>query len=202
MKNRSVFLRAFEEGDHLLINKWRNDYNIQKNTGGPVRFVSSEMEKEWVKDKMMHNQTDMYWAICLNDDTRRMVGYISLNKIDHLNKAADAGGTVIGEREFQDGVIVFEALSIMLEYAFGELNMNRISACCLPEHPFAPYSLLSFGFKNEGRRREAVYKGGRYHDLLDFALLRRDYEEIEAAAGYEITALIKRFRDCIKNKTL
>lgn len=198
----SIFLRAFEPDDYILINKWRNDNQIQANTGGPIRYVSSVMEKEWVQNKMLHNQADMYWAICLNDETKKMVGYISLNAIDHLNKTADAGGTVIGEKEHRDGFLVFEALLMVLEYAFEELNINRITADCLPDHPLAPYSLQAFGFKYEGCRREAIYKRGKYRDLLFFALLRKDYDEIKRGNGYEIMSVIKRCRDYAKRKSI
>lgn len=196
----SVFLRAFELDDYLLINKWRNDPEIQRMTGGTFRFVSSELEKEWVLDKMMHNQKDIYWAICMNDETRKMIGYTSLNVIDHFNKTAKGGGTVIGEKEHRDGFLVFEAINLVLKYAFEELNMNRITACCLPNHPISPYLLQSFGFKCEGRQREAIYKRGNYQDLLDFALLRKDYDEIKKNDGYEIMCIIKRCRGHAKNK--
>lgn len=196
----SIFLRAFEPEDYLLINKWRNDYQLQAYTGGPIRYVSSAMEKEWVTDKMLHNLVDIYWAICLNDESRKMVGYISLNAIDHLSKTADAGGTVIGEKEYRDGFIVFEALLMVLRHAFEELNINRITAHCLPDHPLAPYSLQAFGFQFEGRMREAIYKRGKYRDLLAFSLLRKEYDEVNKIDGYQMMSIIKRCRDYAKNK--
>jgi hypothetical protein len=45
MNNYSVYLRAFEPNDYLLINNWRNDRSIQKRTCGNFRYVSTEMEK-------------------------------------------------------------------------------------------------------------------------------------------------------------
>jgi RimJ/RimL family protein N-acetyltransferase len=34
---------------------------------------------------------------------------------------------------------------------------------------------LKVGFKEEGRRREAVYKNGAYHDEVMFGLLRQEW---------------------------
>lgn len=192
----SIFLRAFEQDDYILINKWRNDYDIQKLTGGQIKYVSLEMEKEWVHSKMMNNTRDIYWAICLNDDSKRMIGYISLNNIDYLNRSADAGGSVIGEKDCQDGVSIFEALKIVLDYAFLQLNMNRITASCLPEHYLAPHSLYAFGFKKEGSMKESVYKNGSYKDMDLYALLRKDYDILNANGSYQIKYIIKR---CIKH---
>lgn len=200
MEKYSIFLRAFELGDHIIINKWRNDPNIQKFTGGLIKFVSSEMEKEWVNNKMMHNDKDLYLAICLNDDTKNMIGYISLNNIDHLNKTADAGGTVIGEKEFQDGYAIFEALKILLDYAFYQLNMNRLTASCLPSHFLAPYSLRAFGFQKEGTMREVIYKHGAYQDMDLYSLLRKDFDEIAEQDGFKIMSIIKRCKNYSKNR--
>lgn len=197
MYKYSIILRPFQEDDYLVINKWRNDYNVQKMTGGPIRFVSLDIEKNWVKSKMQDNIKDIYLAICLNDDSQRMIGYISLNNIDHLNKSADAGGTVIGDKEYQDGQTVFEALTIVLEYAFDQLNLNRISAECLPEHYLAPYSLGAFGFIKEGTKREAIYKNGKYHNLDLYSLLRFDYDRLRSENRYTPRNLVK---ECIKLK--
>ncbi len=40
-----VYLRAFEPDDYRLINKWRNDPEINKYLGGNTFLVSSEREK-------------------------------------------------------------------------------------------------------------------------------------------------------------
>ena len=197
MSEYSIYLRAFEPDDYIQINKWRNNLNLQTYTGGPIRFVSSEMEKEWVRTKMMDNTHDLYLAICLNDGSGKMIGYISLNKIDHLNKTADAGGTVIGEKEYQDGVTVFESLKLLLDYAFLQLNINRITASCLPNHYLAPYSLQAFGFEKEGFMRQCIYKNGRYQDMEMYSLLRKDYDKAVSEHQYEIMTLIKR---CIRFK--
>lgn len=195
MGKYSIYLRPFEADDYLLINKWRNDHELQRLTGGQIKYVSLEMEREWVCQKMMNNVKDLYLSICLNDGSHRMIGYISLNNIDHLNKTADAGGTVIGEKDCQDGFSIFESLKLLLDYAFLQLNMNRITASCLPQHYLAPYSLQAFGFKKEGRMRECIYKNGSYQDMDLYALLRKDYDAIASEDGYLIMSLIRR---CIK----
>lgn len=171
----SVFLRPFKEEDTFLINKWRNDYEVQRLTGGPIKFVSLEMEREWVRKKMLNNTSELYLAICLNEESHKMVGYLSLNNIDHLNKCAFAGGIVIGDREFRDGVTSIEAMKLLLEYSFFQLNLNRIGASCLTSHYYSPFLLMALGFQKEGLEREAIYKNGKYQDKILFSLLKKEY---------------------------
>ena len=35
---------------------------------------------------------------------------------------------------------------------------------------------ISLGMEKEGVRREAVYKDGKYLDIIEYGVLRRDYE--------------------------
>lgn len=191
-KGFSIFLRPFMYDDYVIINKWRNDREIQSMTGGPVRYVSLEIEKQWVLSKMQNNNSDLYWAICVNDETQRMIGYASLNNIDHLNKSADAGGTVIGEKEMRDGYSIFEVMSIILDYAFNQLNLHRIGASCLPNHYMAPHSLYAMGFVKEGTARDEIYKNGKYQDVDHYSLMREDYEKMCAAGEMTVKSMVKR----------
>ena len=84
MDNNKIFLRGFELEDYILINKWRNDPEIQNLLSGNFRYVSSEIEKEWVKQKMMNNTKELYLAICLAEGGCEMIGYTSINNIDYI----------------------------------------------------------------------------------------------------------------------
>lgn len=197
----SIFLRPFYEDDYILINKWRNDPNIQKYTVGPLRFVSLSIEKEWVKSKMMNNQQEIYWSICLNNSEQNMIGYISVNDIDHLNKKAHWGGIVIGDKKWQIGKPAIEAVILMLQYVFEELNINRLSGTCLIEHPSSGLLMKALGFKQEGILREFCFKHGVYKDVETYSLLRYEYikEKEEGLTVRKIMNNIINIKNNIKN---
>ena len=194
----SIFLRAFEVEDYLLINKWRNDINIQMSTCGTFRYVSSEMEKEWVKSKIMNNKTEVYLAICMNDDSRKMIGYVSINNINYLNRTAHGGGIVIGDKEFRDGEIRYRVGLLIREYVFDWLNMNRFTGACLAHHKESEYMMLATGYICEGVERQAVYKNGKYYDKKVFSILREDYYSLLQDGYYTFPAYVKRIRDLMK----
>ena len=195
----SVFLRAFEADDYLLINKWRNDPEIQRLTGGTFRYVSSEREKEWVRDKMMNNITDIYFAICLNDETRQMIGYCSINNIDYINRCAQGGGIIIGNRQYRDGEIRYEVGKMIRELVFDHMNLNRFTGACLAEHKTSKIMMEACGFQLEGVKRQAVYKNGIYHDQLFFSLLREDYYKLMQEGDYTLKAYAKRIKSIRKH---
>lgn len=199
-KDFSVYLRAFEPDDYLLINKWRNDVEMQKLTCGPIRYVSTEMEKAWVHDKMMNNRTDIYLAICVNDDTGKMIGYTSLNDIDYINRSVCGGGIVIGDNDYRDGQALADATYMKLDYVFNELNMNRYYAKCLSEHIMSKSLMESFFFEYEGVERQAVYKCGKYHDVCRYSLLSNNFNEQFLIGNYEPNIIYKRLAKYFASK--
>ncbi|GHV66205.1 hypothetical protein FACS1894199_09140 [Bacteroidia bacterium] len=189
---KSIFFRAFEEDDYILINKWRNDTQIQSLTGGNFRYVSSQMEKEWVKDKMFNNTKNIYLAICLNDESRKMVGYCSINDIDYINRTACQGGLVLGDSDACDGTTWVEAVTGFIDYEFSQLNMNRVYGNSLVEHKLTRIMCEASFQQHEGIGRQAVYKNGTYHDIYFWGLLREDYFRHKEAGDYDTDKMVKR----------
>ena len=134
MDNYKIFLRGFELEDYILINKWRNDPEIQNLLSGNFRYVSSEIEKEWVKQKMMNNTKELYLAICLAEGGCEMIGYTSINNIDYINRCAHGGGIINGNRQYRDGEIRYEVGKMIRELVFDHMNLNRFTGACLAEH--------------------------------------------------------------------
>ncbi|WP_297678124.1 GNAT family protein [uncultured Bacteroides sp.] len=197
----SIFLRGFEIEDAFLINKWRNDSEIQKLVSTSFKYVSLEIEKEWVKSKMMDNRKDIYLAICLNDVSRKIVGYVSVNNIDYVNRTADGGGIVIGDKQYQDGEIKYEVGVKIRELVFDHLNMNRFTGACLLEHKISRIMMEACGYKLEGIRRQAIYKNGTYHDQLCYSLLREEYYRLLNDGQYTFMAFAKRVKQIRKDLT-
>lgn len=80
-KNYSVFFRSFEEDDAKLIHKWKNDFEMFEMTLGMNRKLSLKEVQEWVAEKMKHHHFEVHWAICLNDESQKMIGYTYLSNI-------------------------------------------------------------------------------------------------------------------------
>lgn len=189
----SIFIRAFEPDDYLLINKWRNDPEIHKLIGGTFRYVSSEMEKKWVQEKMLNNYNDIYFSICLNNESKIMVGHTSLNDIDYINRSIEGSGIVIGDKEANDGLVLFETILLLLDYAFNTLNMNRFAAKVLADHIISNSFFKAINCKCEGIFRQSIYKNGKYNDQYLYSLLCDEYYQYIDSGELKIMKIIKRF---------
>jgi len=189
---RSIKFRAFREEDHVLLNKWRNDEDIQHLVGRYFRYVSLEMEREWVKKVMLDNTVNIYLAICLNDESEQIIGYTSLNDINYHDRTAITGGLVIGEKSQRDANIIIDFYLMLYDYAFNQLNMNRLYGYCLESHKSTIRMACMMGHVVEGVSRQAIFKNGDYQDLINLAILKEDYQKLQNAGGYEFKEIIKR----------
>ena len=190
LKGETIYLRMLEPEDWELTYKWHNDTEIQHLTCGPIRIVSKEIEKAWVNSKATNNRNDLYLAICLNSDDR-MIGYTSISDIDNFNQSCFWSGVVIGDKKYQDGIVLAESTMLLLNYVFTQMNMYRATGTCLSNHLFSNAMLNAFYFQKEGVERSSVYKNGRFNDVCLYSLLRDEYLLHLENGEYNVKELIK-----------
>lgn len=65
----------------------------------------------------------------------------------------------------------------VIEWAFSELNLNRMSLSVLSNNTRAVNLYKSLGFKEEGRLREAQFKNGRYVDVILMSILASELKK-------------------------
>lgn len=196
-KGNTIYLRLLEPEDYEMTHLWRDNYKMQKMTCGPVRFISKEMEKNWAQSKSLNNISEVYLAICLVENDK-MIGWISINDVDYRNQKCKCDGIVIGDKQHQDGMAAFEAGKLMLKYVFDELNMNMVRGACLREHVFSRANMEAKFFVLEGIERDAIFKGGKFHDVFHYALSREEYCQHIENGDFEETKIIKRFIKLMK----
>ena len=123
---------------------------------------------------------------------------MSLNSIHYINRSADFGGLVIGDRDYQDGSAWIESYLFLYEYAFDRLGMNRVYGTYLIDHSTTGFIGSIFFTQREGVLRQAFYKDGKFHDAAIGSLLREDYMIHKANGDYELSAIMKRMMEKIR----
>lgn len=174
LKGSVIYLRLFEPEDYVKTYEWHNDFGLMKSTCGPLRFVSKEIEKNWVLSKSAHNQDEIYLAICTIENDE-MIGWYSITNIDFLNRKCHCSGVVIGDKRYRDSLAFREAGDLAFQYIINELNMNRITGSCLKDHILSRANMEASYWTLEGIERQSLYKNGLYHDICRYAILRDEY---------------------------
>lgn len=117
--------------------------------------------------------TLLQWAIA-DRETDRLLGTCTLASIDHDNGRAEVG-FILG-RDHQGRGLAREAVSALLDHAFGALGLRRIEADVDPRNEASIRLLSRLGFSREGFLRERWLVGGEVADSILFGLLGRDWD--------------------------
>ena len=86
-------------------------------------------------------------------------------------------------REAQGQGYMREALLAILAWGYRHMGLNRVEALIHPDNLASIRLAAGIGFVAEGRLRELGYWGGRHHDMMQLALLRRDWGSAAGAAA-------------------
>ena len=65
-----------------------------------------------------------------------------------------------------------KAIDLVLEYGFEHLNLHRIYLDTLESNTSAIGLYKKVGFKEEGRKKQHIYKNGKYFDLICMCILK------------------------------
>ena len=103
-----------------------------------------------------------------------ILGCVYLLNIDRTNSCADFS-IMIGDTQNRGKGLGSFATKEMLRHAFYDLNLHRVQLQVLTLNNRAINMYLKCGFVEEGIRRKAIFKNGRYIDIMMMSVLREDY---------------------------
>ncbi|KAF9025970.1 acyl-CoA N-acyltransferase [Hymenopellis radicata] len=76
-----------------------------------------------------------------------------------------------------------EAMTWLVDHAFLELGMHRVSLQVFGENERGVRLYEKLGFKVEGTRRKCNWRNGHWEDIIDMAILDEEFEAIHGGAG-------------------
>ena len=87
---------------------------------------------------------------------------------------------VIGEKDVWGRGYGAEAARAMVAHGFRAANLHRITAATVSANAAMCRIALAVGMTEEGRRREAAFTDGEYHDVVEFGILAAEHHTKEA----------------------
>lgn len=176
-----AYLRALEKED-LLGNyfQWFNDQEVCRfNAHGRVPNNMKSMDA--YLERAYSDPSLAVFAICFLENDAH-VGNICLQGINLIDRSAEYA-VVLGEKDCWGKGVAKDASDLLLQHGFRTLNLHRIY-CGTSEENTGMQKLATYmGMKEEGRRREALFKNGRYVDILEYGLLRDEYLFLKQGRG-------------------
>lgn len=103
-----------------------------------------------------------------------LIGEVSLTNIKWLNRKGELS-LALSPAYYRKGYGSI-TLKLVIRFAFETLNFHRLEAEIIEGNEASLALFLKAGFVEEGRLREAKFLNGKYHDILRFGLLRKEYD--------------------------
>lgn len=173
LRAERVFLRPAERSDIPTFVRWFNDSEL-------TSFVTMRdpmgqaMEERWFEQMLQdHGKSRYLFVICLLEDATP-IGNVGLFDLDLVNGSAGIGIT-IGEKRLWGQGYGTDAMNALLDFGFGQLRLERLWLEVYDFNARARRSYEKSGFALEGVERHAMFKRGRYHDVLLMSILRDEW---------------------------
>ena len=172
LKGSNIFLRALEPEDLEFVYTIENDENIWQvsNTITPYsKFLIRQYLENAHQD--IYEAKQLRLAICKNE-TSEAIGLIDLFDFDVKNKRAGIGIIIQNEIDRNSG-FGKEALGLMIEYSFQQLQLHQLYANIGTENNPSLSLFTTFGFKKIGVKKDWNFTNNGFHDEAVFQLIKK-----------------------------
>jgi len=176
MFGSKINLRALSKDDAKVSWKWRNSNAMREYYSGHPFFVTQDDEEAWIARISGSNFPLTTFGI-EEKSTKNLVGMCFLKDINMLNRTSEFA-IFIGDENAKGKGFAKEATLKTVEFAFKDLNLNRVFLIVQEDNENAINLYKKCGFRNEGILREAVYKNGKYKNEIIMSVLKREFIQL------------------------
>jgi RimJ/RimL family protein N-acetyltransferase len=113
--------------------------------------------------------------------TDAFLGAVLLHSFDWAHRRAEVGFWLVPAARGRG--LGTAAVALMLEWAFGALDLLRVEMTTTPDNMAIPPLAARLGFAREGLLRRRNVERGRRVDVVWFGLLREEWQASSAVAG-------------------
>ncbi|MFN8401780.1 MAG: GNAT family protein [Anaerolineales bacterium] len=178
LEAQDVRLGSIDFETHPAVeSRWTHDAEfIHLMELSPSLPLSPAMVKKQYEaiEREMNEQKDLFYFTIRAREDDRLLGKALIEYVDwsHGNGYLRLGlGEVMSRRKGYGS----QALSLLLQYAFCELSLYRLTAVVPAYNEGAMRLFQKFGFIEETRRSKALHYNDKFWDVIGLGLLNSEY---------------------------
>lgn len=176
-----VRLRAVERDDLPRFVAWLNDPEVRSHL---LMFAPLSMadEERWFEGLGSDPARRVFAIDRAHGDGWLHVGTCGLERVDLRNGSCTLG-LFLGDPSERGRGVGSEAMQLLLGFAFDELRLHRVELEVFEDNERARRVYERLGFVEEGRRRQSLWKGGRWLSPVVMSLLVHEHRAREASGA-------------------
>ena len=167
-------LRAIEREDVKRYYEWVNDPEV--TYGLSLYLPMSNLDEErWFESATQRDPNEKPLAIEVREGKEwKLIGNCSVFGVEWVSRTGELG-IMIGDKSAWNRGYGTEVMTLLLRHCFETLNLNRAFLRVYAENARAQRAYEKAGFVEEGRMRQAVFKHGKYEDVVIMSVLRSEW---------------------------
>jgi RimJ/RimL family protein N-acetyltransferase len=183
-RGEHVYLRPLEPDDAEIVHGWYADERFRVRMGESPMSLARRRQR--YADVAAHPEDDVVrFVICRIEDDAP-VGRADIFMIDRVNGSCGFGIGIGGASSRGKGLGT-DAVGALIDFAFGELRMERVWLDTEDSNTRAQASYRKAGFTEEGRLRHAWFVDGAYVDGVRMSILRDEWLALSRPRSWDRT---------------
>lgn len=192
LSDGEVALREVRREDLPLLRDWRNERELRTRTR-EFRPLTDEDQEIWYRRISGADRRDFMFVVeqhvpplvqedphtrtrkVLRDSTQRPVGVVGICHVDFRDRTGEVS-FYIGDDTAKGKGCATRALTLLHDYAFREMGLERTWAEAFAFNEASFRLLQKLGYREEGRLRRHVYRNGERWDSVMLGLLRGEWQ--------------------------
>jgi len=175
LKGEKIKLTSVRKEDIPLMEEWFNDVEFLRYYDMTPAMPRTREQIEKTVDRHYSSNERCMYAIRINE-TDKIIGVTGFDDIIWSNGTA-MFYIGIGDKSYTSKGLGKEAMELMLDFGFNELNFHRIHLSVISYNQRAIKLYESLGFIREGAYREFINRDGKRYDLYLYGLLRDEWKK-------------------------
>lgn len=173
LEGERIILRALSKED-LSINylQWLNDEEVCRNNSHAT-FPNTYEKMIRFYESQQNNMSQVVLAV-IHKENNIHIGNVSLQGINWISRNAEFA-ILMGNKNYWGKGFGEEAAHLIVAYGFSRLNLHRIYCGTLQNNQAMKKLAQKLNMKEEGVRRQAIFKNGTYHDIIEYGLLKEEF---------------------------
>lgn len=171
LESENIVLTALKKEDSPILFEWINDRDLV-HYNGPYTPVHESQHQAWF-ESLKNRDNEYIFAIRLKEGDQ-LIGSCKLINLNSIHSHAELQ-IRIGAKGMQGKGYGVEAVKLLLEFAFKELNLHRIWLEVFTTNERAIKAYEKCGFQREGVLRDGIHINGEYIDSIIMGILRSEF---------------------------
>ncbi|WP_448163261.1 GNAT family N-acetyltransferase [Bacillus mobilis] len=168
-----IKLETFKKSDFKQLIDWidSEEFLIQWS-GNAFAYPLNEQQLE----NYIESSNTLAFKV-IDEESKKVIGHISLGQIDNINKSARIGKVLVGDTKMRGRSIGKHMMKAILQVAFEELKLHRVTLGVYDFNTSAISCYEKIGFVKEGLLRESKKVGETYWNLWEMSMLEYEWSD-------------------------